>query len=83
MAIDEIQQIAQARAEMLLRGFEPLRILLGPAMARRLRRGHPEHWSRHGEALLDMPARILDDMEGFAVVFDAADVARAGDQGRG
>ena len=71
--IDEVQLIAQARADMMMRGFEPLRILIGPAMARRLHRDHPQHWDRDGETFLDMPVRRHDDMEGFAVVADVVE----------
>lgn len=62
MAIDELQQIAHARATMLMRGFQPLQVEIGPETNRAL-----------GGAigadgiLLDMRVIVRRDMEGFAV----------------
>ncbi len=63
MAIDELQLVAQARATMLMRGYDPLRIEIGPAFHRGLGAAVSE-----GGVLLDMPVTIRSDMEGFRVV---------------
>jgi len=63
MAIDELQQVAQARATMLMRGYEPLALEIGPAFNRQL----GAHVSAEG-ILLDMEVRVRRDMEGFRVV---------------
>lgn len=63
MAIDELQQVAQARATMLMRGFEPLALEIGPAFHRSL----GAHVSAEG-VLLDMEVHVRTDMEGFRVV---------------
>lgn len=65
MALDELQQIAQARAVMLMRGYEPLRVEIGPETNRQLGTAISEDGT-----LLDMPVRVRSDMEGFAVLPD-------------
>ena len=68
MAIDELQQIAQARATMLLRGFEPLWLDIGRDLARQIEARHPGLVNADLSAsVFDMPFTIRDDMEGFAV----------------
>lgn len=62
MAIDELQQIAQARAVMLMRGFDPLHVEIGPETNRALGRAIGEDG-----ILLDMRVIVRRDMEGFAV----------------
>lgn len=62
MAIDELQQIAQARAIMMMRGFEPLKVEIGPETNRQLGRAISEDG-----ILLDMRVTVRSDMEGFAV----------------
>lgn len=63
MAIDELQQVAHARAAMLMRGFEPLALEIGPAFHRSL----GAYVSPEG-ILLDMDVRVHTNMEGFRVV---------------
>ena len=61
-AIDELQLVANARARMLMRGYEPLRIEIGTEMNRLL----ADHIAPDGQ-LLEMDVRVRTDMEGFAV----------------
>lgn len=63
MAIDELQLVAQARATMLMRGYEPLRVEIGPEFNRALSRAI----STEG-VLLDMAVTVRRDMEGFRVI---------------
>lgn len=63
MAVDELQLVAQARAAMLMRGFDPLRVEIGPQTNRAL----GPAISADG-VLLDMPVTVRSDMEGFRVV---------------
>jgi hypothetical protein len=73
MAIDPLQQIAEARAIMLMRGYSPLRLEVGIGFWRELCRADPalaEHPPIHGTVVskvLDMPCMVRADMEGFAV----------------
>ncbi len=62
MAIDLIQLIAQSRANMMMRGFEPLCLTIGAALHRQI----GDQISEDG-VLLEMPVKIVTDMEGFAV----------------
>jgi hypothetical protein len=73
MAIDPLQQIAEARAIMLMRGYSPLRLVVGIGFWRELCRADPA-LSRFstipgtvGAEVLDMPCMVRADMEGFVV----------------
>ncbi len=74
MAIDELQQIAQARATMMLRGHWPVRLVCGPEFWRDLaRKDQTLQEVRHdiGEnvaEVLDMRVTVNPEMEGFAVL---------------
>lgn len=61
--MDIVQSIAQARATMLLRGYEPLRLELGPQTAKALGQDVSA-----ADVLFSMPVRVRADMEGWAVV---------------
>ncbi|ULB08742.1 hypothetical protein ORIO_02170 [Cereibacter azotoformans] len=72
MALDEFQQIAHARANMMLRGHRDLICLAGP---RFFERCFPdgqvvpiEERRKSWEEAIGMPIAIRDDMEGFVVV---------------
>ena len=68
MAIDVIQQIAQARANMMMRDYLPLRVTVGRAMWQNIRRDHPElHLEAPSPEIFGMPVTVRDDMEGFIV----------------
>ena len=64
---DLLGQIANARAEMMMRGHWQLRVLVGPGTLDRLRR---EAWPVAAEEgmILDLPMMEEPEMEGFAVV---------------
>jgi hypothetical protein len=71
---DVIGHIAHARAAMLMRGYEPLRVEMGQKTFYDLRMemnldmlhaGPPE-----GQIILGMPIRVRADMEGFSVLHD-------------
>jgi hypothetical protein len=74
MAIDQLQQIAHARATMMMRGHHPLRLVVGPDFWRDLVQCDPTLQEvRHdiGEnvaELLDMRVNVNPEMEGFAVL---------------
>lgn len=74
MAIDELQQIAQARATMMLRGHFPVRLVCGPEFWRDFARKDPALAEvRHDigadvAEVLDMRVTVNPDMEGFAVL---------------
>lgn len=70
MAIDELQQIAHARADMMARDYFPLRLEMGRNFANNLRRQVMGYTSHHSLPLiiLDMPWKIRPDMEGFSVI---------------
>lgn len=65
---DLLGQISRARADMMLRGYAPLVLEMGPATARVFRVeaeiADIEDWLA---AVMDMPLRIRSDMEGFAI----------------
>lgn len=72
MAIDEFQQIAHARANMMLRGHGRLICLVGP---RFFERCFPEgqvvpieERRKSWEEAIGMRIEISDEMEGFAVM---------------
>jgi hypothetical protein len=59
----EVQAIAQARATMLMRGFDPLRLEMGVETARRL-----SAEVQNADVLFSLPVKVRADMEGWAVV---------------
>jgi hypothetical protein len=69
MALDELQQIAQARANMMMRGYEPLKLEMGFSFSQSLKRAQPPHaTSRPPDDVLGMPFTVRVDMEGFTVL---------------
>jgi hypothetical protein len=69
MALDELQQIAQARANMMMRGYEPLRLEMGHSFSQSLKRAQPPHVTSHPhDEVLGMPFTVRADMEGFTVL---------------
>jgi hypothetical protein len=68
MAIDPLQQIAEARAIMLMRGYSPLRLVVGIGFWRELCRADPALASTNGAEVLDMPCKVTPDAEGFLVL---------------
>jgi hypothetical protein len=75
MALDELQQIAQARANMMMRGYEPLRLEMGRSFAQALERvqgqsmtSPPRMTSQPPREVLGMAFSVRPDMEGFAVL---------------
>lgn len=62
---DIVQSIARARATMLLRGYEPLRLELGVQTAKTLGDSLAA-----ADVLFYMPVVVRADMEGWAVVPD-------------
>lgn len=71
--MDELQQIAWARADMTARGHHSLRVIMGRQMFGRLRQRFPADFDHPRSTLLGMPYALHDDMEGFAVVRDLPD----------
>lgn len=62
---DLLRRIADARAQMLMRGYEPLRMDIGRVTVREL-----VPWlAEDGPAveILGMPFTVHEDMEGFAI----------------
>jgi hypothetical protein len=74
MAIDTLQQIAQARATMMLRGHHPLRLVVGPEFWREFAAGQPDLAEVQRDVgadvaeVLDMRVSVNPEMEGFAVL---------------
>lgn len=74
MAIDELQQIATARATMMMRGHFPLRLVCGPVFWRDFARKDPtlaevQHDIGENVAeVCDMLVTVNPEMEGFAVL---------------
>jgi hypothetical protein len=69
MALDELQQIAQARANMMMRGYEPLRLEMGRSFAQALERVQGTSMTSHPpREVLGMAFSVRPDMEGFAVL---------------
>jgi hypothetical protein len=74
MAIDELQQIAEARATMMMRGHHPLRLVVGPAFWRGLASRQPDlaevqrDIGENVAEVLDMRVSVNPEMEGFAVL---------------
>lgn len=76
MAADELQQIARARVNMMLRGYEPLRLELGRQFSEDvMRQLGPSRYTephlkmpRPPATILSMPYTVRTDMEGFAVL---------------
>jgi hypothetical protein len=66
---DLLGQIADARARMQMRGYDPLVLEMGPTLAQEFRRESEiadlDDWAA---ALWGVTVRIRQDMEGFAVV---------------
>jgi len=72
MAVDQLQEIAQARATMLMRGYAPLVCDIGRQYLAEMVRGQqvltiPQALELWQDALA-MRFNTRDDMEGFAVV---------------
>lgn len=70
---DILGAIAHARAQMLMRGYEPLRLDIGRAMLRDLQGqlwpfDATERNPRGEGEILGMPITERDDFEGFCVV---------------
>lgn len=63
--MDLVQAIARARATMMLRGYEPLRLELGVQIAKSLGQDLGA-----ADVLFSMPVRVRADMEGWAIVPD-------------
>jgi hypothetical protein len=72
MAMDELQQIAEARAAMMLRDYDPVQLVMGIEMHRRMRRRYPSEFTpAHPDTEarpLGMALTVKLDMEGFAVI---------------
>lgn len=73
MAVDEFQQIAHARANMMLRGHRHLICLIGPRFFEAcFPSDHPllsiEERQRAWEEAVGMPVVVREGMEGFAVI---------------
>lgn len=67
---DLLGRIAQARAQMLMRGFDPLALEIGRSTVRELvpwMAGQDDLPSGAPEEILGMGFTIRDDMEGFSV----------------
>jgi hypothetical protein len=68
---DLLNAIANARAAMLMRGYDPLRIEIGPRIAADLKRVYGDRVLEgpHGQSeLQNMPLILRPDMEGFAIL---------------
>lgn len=66
---DLLRRIADARAQMLMRGHQALRLEIGATTARQFAEESqitdPADWV---EAIWRLPIRVRSDMEGFAVL---------------
>ena len=67
MARDLLGQIADARAQMMMRGYDPLTLEMGQATAREFARQSQIVNIDEGNEVLTMPITIRLDMEGWAV----------------
>ena len=67
MARDLLGQIADARAQMMMRGYDPLTLEIGPATAREFAMQMQIAAIENGNEVLTMPITIRLDMEGWAV----------------
>lgn len=63
---DLLRRIADARAQMLMRGYDPLHIDIGRVTVRELVPwlAHQDGWASE---ILGLPYTVRDDMEGFAI----------------
>ena len=67
MARDLLGQIADARAQMMMRGYDPLMLEIGPITALEFARQTGITISAAGNEVLAIPITIRLDMEGWAV----------------
>ena len=72
---DPVAEIARARANMMMRGYEPLRVEVGRQMYAEIKGELDLQSSRYDPPVrptevLGMPLITRDDMEGFAVLHD-------------
>lgn len=74
MAIDPLQQIAHARATMMMRGHWPVRLVCGPEFWREFAGRQPDlaevqrDIGENVAEVLDMRVTVNPEMEGFAVL---------------
>lgn len=69
---DLLGQIAHARAQLMMRGHEAVRVIIGRASLARLNR---EAWpyAPHEDQIIDMDYEVREDLEGFVVVSRPSD----------